>query len=163
MHLRRGEVKPFLQAWYDAMAALADRETYDFSEHFFGASPHKTHEEAWFLMQTRWMLYLEEGRTLRLLAGVPRAYLEDGKTIEVTQAASYFGPLSFKVESRVKTNAIAVQVTCPGERRPEVVEIRVPHPTGRRAIAVEGGTYLPERETVRIDHFTGSAQVRLMY
>ena len=83
LHLRRGEVKPFLQAWYDTMAAMADRDTYTFTEHFFGASPHKTHEEAWFLMETRWMLYLEEGQTLRLLTGVPRAYLEDGKTVAV--------------------------------------------------------------------------------
>ena len=30
----------------------------------------KTHEEAEFLMQTRWMLYMEEGETLKLLRGV---------------------------------------------------------------------------------------------
>ena len=163
VHLRRGEVKPFLKAWYDSMAALADRETYDFSEHFFGASPHKTHEEAWFLMQTRWMLYLEEGRTLRILAGVPRAYLEDGKTIQVDRAGSYFGPLSFRIDSDLRERTISAQVSCPGERRPETVEIRVPHPAGLRPIRVEGGTYLPDRETVRIFPFTGTASVTLTY
>ena len=58
------------------MAGLADRETYTFWEHYFHASPHKTHEEGWFLMQTRWMLWLEDGDTLKLLPGVPRAWLE---------------------------------------------------------------------------------------
>jgi hypothetical protein len=57
IHLRRGEVKPFLKTYYNTMAALADRQTYTFFEHYFHASPHKTHEEAWFLMQTRWMLW----------------------------------------------------------------------------------------------------------
>ena len=49
------------------------------------------------LMETRWMLYLEEGDTLRLLAGAPRAYLQPGATLSVHRAASYFGPLSFAV------------------------------------------------------------------
>ena len=46
IHLRRGEVKPFLKAYYNAVASLADRQTYTFWEHYFHASPHKTHEEA---------------------------------------------------------------------------------------------------------------------
>ncbi len=163
LHLRRSEVKPFLQAWYDTMAAMADRDTYTFTEHFFGASPHKTHEEAWFLMETRWMLYLEEGSTLRLLAGVPRTYLDDGKTVAVERAASYFGPLSFQVESHAAQNEIRATVTCAGDRRPGTVEIRVPHPAGLRAKSVTGGTYLPESETVRIEHFTGSADITLRY
>jgi hypothetical protein len=163
LHLRRGEVKPFLKAWYDTMAAVADRDTYTFTEHFFGASPHKTHEEAWFLMQTRWMLYLEEGRTLRLLAGVPRAYLEDGKVIAVERAASYFGPLSFRVESHTAQNEIHATVTCADPRHPDTVEIRVPHPAGLRAKSVTGGTYDPATETVRLDHFTGSGEVTLRY
>src|SRR5439155_11961872 len=58
VHLRRGEVKPFLKAYYNTVASLADRQTYTFWEHYFGASPHKTHEEGWFLMDTRWMLYM---------------------------------------------------------------------------------------------------------
>ena len=45
-------------------------------------------------MQTRWMLYMERGETLQLLPGVPRAYFEDGKHIEIHGAASYFGPVS---------------------------------------------------------------------
>ncbi len=163
LHLQRGEVKPFLQAWYDTMAAIADRETYTFIEHFFGASPHKTHEEAWFLMETRWMLYLESGRTLRLLAGAPRAYLADGQTVAVDGAASYFGPLSFSVESHVAQGEIRATVNCPGDRRPDTVEFRVPHPAGLRAKSVDGGIYDAATETVRIEHFTGTARITLRY
>jgi len=163
IHLRRGETKAFLASWYGTLASISDRETYTFIEHYFGVGPHKTHEEAWSLMETRWMLYLEEGRTLRLLAGVPRAWLEDGKAIAVDHAASYFGPLSFRVESRAAKNEIHVTVTCAGPRHPDTVEIRVPHPAGLRAKTVSAGTYDPATETVRIEHFTGSAEVKLQF
>src|SRR2546427_8828678 len=54
---------------FRSVAGLADRQTYTFWEHYFGESPHKTHEEGWFLMQSRWMLYQEHDRTLDLLPG----------------------------------------------------------------------------------------------
>jgi len=57
VHLRRGEVKAFLKSYYNSFVSLADRETFTFWEHYPGVgSPHKTHEEGWFLMQTQWML-----------------------------------------------------------------------------------------------------------
>ena len=33
-------------------------------------------------METRWMLYLEEGQTLKLLSGIPRKWLENDKQID---------------------------------------------------------------------------------
>jgi hypothetical protein len=163
VHLRRGETKPFLQAWYATVAALADRGTYTFTEHFFNVSAHKTHEEAWFLMETRWMLYLETGDLLRLFAGAPRDYFKPGATLSVKNAGSYFGPLSFSatVSSDGKTTTITVD--CAGDHRPHAVEIRVPHPLGQRATSVEGGVYKTETELVRIEQFSGHAQIVLHY
>ncbi len=160
-HLARGEVKAFLKAYYNGLASLADRETYSWWEHYFHASPHKTHEEGWFLMQTRWMLYMEKGDTLRLLAGAPRAWLEEGKTIELQNVATYFGPMSLKVRS--KPSCIEAQISCPGKRRPKCVEIRIPHPKGCRPTSVTGGKYCEKTETVRIDRFTGTARVTVKF
>jgi len=160
VHLRRGEVKPFLKAYYNTVASLADRETYTFWEHYFHASPHKTHEEGWFLMDSRWMLYMERGETLELLRGVPRRYLESGKRIELERAASYFGPFSLKVVSDLdRTGRIEATVESLTERRPKVVEIRLPHPAGLKAKRVEGGVYDPERECVRVEGFSGKVKV----
>lgn len=161
VHLRRGEVKQFLKAYYDSFASLADRQTYTFWEHYFGASPHKTHEEGWHLMQTRWMLYLEDGTTLKLLAGIPRAYLENGKRIELKGVATYFGPLSLRVESKLDQNQIIASIECDTDRRPGVVELRLPHPQGRKAVWIKGGTYNPETEQVRISPFNGRGEVVL--
>lgn len=163
VHLQRGETKAFLRAWYGAVATMADRGTYTFTEHFFPVSAHKTHEEAWFLMETRWMLYLEDGDTLRLFAGAPRAYFRPGATVAVTGAASYFGPLSFSAAVASDGRSIHVTIDCPGDRRPHAISLRVPHPTNHPAIAVEGGTYTAEKETVRIDAFTGHADVTLNF
>ena len=147
-HIRRGEVGAFLKLYYGQMAALADRQTYTFWEHLFFASPHKTHEEGWFLMQTRWMLWLEEGDTLRLLPAAPRRWLRSGERIELRGAASYFGPVTLLVESRLDEGEIRATVHCDPARKPARLLVRLPHPDGRRAVSAQGGAYDPAAETV---------------
>jgi hypothetical protein len=162
-HLQRGEVKPFLKTYYNEVASLADRETYTFWEHYFGGSPHKTHEEGWFMMQTRWMLYLEKGDTLEFLRGVPRSYLAGGKRIDLDGVASYFGPASLHVETSADERRIVAHVECRTNRQPRAIEIRLPHPAGLRPQGVKGGTYDRATETVRIDPFNGQAEVELVF
>jgi hypothetical protein len=166
-HARRGEVKPFLKEFYSGFAALADRESYSFWEHYFHASQHKLHEETWFLMRCRWMLCLEDfaAHKLSLLATVPRTWLEDGQVIEVTDMKSYFGKVSYRVESRVGVGRIAVRInvdqgTAPAAR---VVAIRLPHPEGTKARHVSDGAYDAGDETVTFDGFTGYAEFELVF
>jgi len=163
VHLKRGEVKAFLKAYYNGFTGLADRETYSFWEHYWHASPHKTHEESWFLMQTRWMLYMEEGESLRLLLGVPRKWLEDGKAIELADVATYFGPVSLQVESRLSKGTLHAQVSCASDRKPGTVIVRLPHPQGLHPVKVTGGVYSEADETVAISHFDGKAEITLHY
>ena len=151
-HVRRGEVAAFLKTYYNQFASLADRQTYTFWEHFFGASPHKTHEEGWFLMETRWMLWLEDGATLRLLSAVPRAWLEHGKKIELNRVASYFGTFSLRVSSQVETGRIEADVKFhQPARKPGQVVLRLPHPLGLKAVRCHGGKYDSQTETVTVD------------
>ncbi|MEM2925843.1 MAG: hypothetical protein QXO94_00045 [Candidatus Bathyarchaeia archaeon] len=164
VHLRRGEIKPFLKAYYNGFASLADRETYTFWEHYPGVgSPHKTHEEGWFLMQTRWMLWMEQGQTLKLLLGIPRSWMENGTSIELNRVASYFGEVSLKVESKLEQRRIEAKVECLSDRKPKCLELRLPHPQGRKAIKVKGGVYDANTETVRIEPFHGYAEVLLEF
>ncbi|RED56526.1 hypothetical protein [Cohnella phaseoli] len=163
VHLLRGEVKPFLKAYYNGFAGLADRETYTFWEHYWHASPHKTHEEGWFLLQTRWMLYMESGRTLNLLPGIPRAWLEHGKSIELNEVATYFGPISLHVESQLEKGVIIARISSSSDRKPDSLCLRIPHPEGRKPFGVTGGTYAAGRETVTVERFTGSAEITLHF
>jgi hypothetical protein len=162
-HLKRGEVKGYLKIYYNQLSALQDRQTYTFWEHYYHASQHKTHEEAWFLMQTRWMLYLEEGDTLSMLKAIPRRWLEDGKKIVLEGVKSYFGPISFKAESDLKNNLIKAEIKLEAGRLPAKVAIRLPHPEGLKAIACQGGSYDPVTETVTMSNFKGKASVILKF
>ena len=163
-HLLRGEVKAFLKAYCNQFTALQDRETYTFWEHYYHASQHKTHEEGWFLMQTRWMLWLEQDRTLKLLAGIPRRWLEDGKTITLDHVASHFGPLDVKVMSHLAEGVIQASVKLHDlTRLPSSVVIRLPHPEGCRGIRAKGGAYDPTTETVTVTPFDGDATVEVTF
>ena len=106
---------------------------------------------------------LEQDDTLRVLPGVPRAWLEHGKVIEFRNMASHFGPVSVKIVSRVDYGQITAVVECDGDRKPTAVELRLPHPAGLRATQVTGGDYDMATETVRIAPFTGKAEVMLQY
>jgi hypothetical protein len=162
-HLKRGEVKEYLKIYYNQLSALQDRQTYTFWEHYYHVSQHKTHEEAWFLMQTRWMLYLEEGDTLSILKAIPRRWLEDGKKIVLDGVKSYFGPISFKAESDLKSKTIRAEIKLETGRLPAKVAIRLPHPEGLKAVTCEGGSYDPATETVIISGFRGKASVNLKF
>lgn len=163
LQLKLGLINPFLKTYYNIFPAHADRETYTFWEGYTHSANHKTHEEAWFLMQTRWMLYLEEGKTLKLLSGIPRKWMEDGKIIEVNNVSSYFGALSFKVSSHLDEGYIEATIDCNSDRKPESVAIRIPHPDTKKPVKVIGGIYDFNTETVTVKSFTGDAHVRVEY
>lgn len=161
IHLRRGEVKPFLRAYYTMVAGLADPETYSFWEHYFHASPHKTHEEAWFLMQTRWMLYLEKGDELRLFPGIPRAWLFPGGRIRLNGVRSYFGELDASLDVGSDGSSVSIRVVCDPGRAPRVVTIRVPHPSGRIARSISTGVYDAHSEVISVNLVAGKASLRV--
>ena len=163
VQLKRGMVKPFLKTYYNTFSALADRETYTFWEHIYHASPHKTHEEAWFLMETRWMLYLEDGSTLKLLSGIPRKWMEDSKSIKLENVASYFGPLSLQVDSHINEGYIVAEVVCMTDQKPSEISLRLPHPDFIKPLKVEGGIYNEKTESITIAPFNGKATVRLEF
>jgi len=159
---RTGRVKPFLNAYYTTFSAHADRQTYTFWEHLYRLSSHKTHEVGRFLMNSRWMLYMEQGDTLNIFPVIPRAWLQEDKHLSLDGVRSYFGTLNVAVTG-LKNGVITATVECQGERKPRNVMVRLPHPDGKKAVTVTGGTYIPEKESVLIENFTGQAQLRLEF
>ncbi|MCQ2143184.1 MAG: hypothetical protein MJY56_03850 [Bacteroidales bacterium] len=158
---RLGMVKPFLDTYYNTVASHFDHETGTFWEHYFRLSPHKTHEEANFLMETRGMLWQEDGDTLYLFRVIPRAWMEDGKEIVLDGVRSYFGELSVRMTS--KGGRIEAEIDCSSEYKPGTVIIRMPHPDGLKPASVSGGQYDAEKETVEIRDFNGHSTVSLIF
>lgn len=164
LQARKGMVKPFLSTYYYTMAPYADKGTYSFWEHLYKLSPHKTHEEANFLMETRWMLYMEEGDTLQLFRVIPRRWMEEGKSIELTNVQSYFGTFDVKVVSHVREGRIEAVVKCnDNARKPACIKVRLPHPEEMLPNQVTGGDYDPETETVTLSPFNGEAHILLEF
>ena len=143
-HLRRGEAKLFLKTFYNQFAALQDRQTYTFWEHYYHLSQHKTHEEAWFLEQCRWMLAYEEGDTLELFRAIPRAYMEKGKRVAVHGLVTHWG----KLDAELVSEGDRITATVSVERTPGRIALRVPHPAEKRAVRVSSGNYDADAETV---------------
>ena len=160
---RLGQVKPFLNTYYYTVAPHFDHATGTFWEHLFKVSVHKTHEEGNFLMETRNMLWLEDGDTLKLLNVIPRRWLEDGKKIVLDSVLSYFGQVNLDVTSNVSEGEIWAYVSCPEARRPSTVTLRLPHPDGRKAVQVSGGSYDPDTEKVTVSNFSGEAEIVLKF
>ncbi|MBE6884947.1 MAG: hypothetical protein E7487_10110 [Ruminococcaceae bacterium] len=164
-HINLGQVGAYLKEFYNDMSALADRETYTFWEHLYQVSPHKTHEEGWFLMRCRWMLYMDEYGKFQIFGAIPRAWMEDGKEISFSGMKSRYGKLSVKAVSNVANGVIkaAIKLESNGFAVPEKISIRLPHPNGRKAIGVVGGEYCPDGECVYISGFDGEAEVELRF
>ncbi len=144
-HIKRGEVKLFLKTFYNQMTALQDRSNYAFWEHYYNVSEYKTHEEGWFLMQVRWMLYLENGNSLEIFKAIPRKWLEPGKKIALENVKCHFGTLNIQAEAA--EDKITCSWTVSGAA--DEVIIRLPHPQERRAVKCTGGQYNPDTESVK--------------
>ena len=118
-------------------------------------------------MRCRWMLALEEQEKahLRLLAGIPRAWLDDQKKIAVRRMKTYYGDLSFTVKSNIASGRIHVKVELDntGALPVGTVSVRLPHPHAARAKQVTAGRYDPDTETVILERFSHTAEFDLIF
>jgi hypothetical protein len=133
-YLRRDEIPNFLRGFFNTLAAISDHQTLTFQEEldFSGGQPHKTHEEAWFFHQFRHMLLMEMGNDLYLAEGAPRQWLEDGRKIGIERAPSYFGELSYQIESFANQGRIQATVQPPVRQKPANLFLRLRHPKQAR-------------------------------
>jgi hypothetical protein len=141
----RDDVKPFIRSYFNAVVSLLNREDLSLWEHFVNGAFNKTHETGYFLYQSRLMLIMERGNSLWLTPFVPTQWLEDGKSIDVQDAPTFFGTLGFTVSSHVKEGFISASITPPKRQRPEEIVIRLRHPDGKP---------LQSAEVHGADHFT---------
>jgi hypothetical protein len=148
--LRRDEPDHALVSFYGKLAQGMTRDTYIGGE---GASitpiddhgrqlflPPNSAANANYLQQLRYLLVQDydlddDGRaeTLRLAFATPRAWLRDGGRIEVKDAPTEFGEISFSIRSALDQRRVEAEVTLPPRQSPEKVLLRLRLPDGRRA------------------------------
>jgi hypothetical protein len=87
---------------------------------------------------TKWMVVFEEpdSEVLWLAKATPRSWLEDGKTIAVTNAPTRWGRLSFQLRSHLKESRIETTLILPPMPESARIKLRVRAPEGHRLRAV---------------------------
>lgn len=75
--------------------------------------------------------------TLRLAFATSRRWLEDGRTIKIERAPTAFGPVSYRLESKLSTGEILAEVELPARHAPAKALFRVRVPDGWRVTAAE--------------------------
>jgi hypothetical protein len=169
-YLQRDQIPNFLRGFFNTLASISDPHTLTFQEEldFGGAQPHKTHEEGWFFHQVRGMLVVEMGNDLFLARGTPRAWLEHGKQIAATKAPTYFGEVSYRIQSSANSGRIEAVVNPPSRNAPAHVYLRLRHPQKAKikSVTVAGAAWKhfdPEKEWIEIPAGKGEVLVAASY
>jgi hypothetical protein len=100
--------------------------------------PPNSGSNAAFLVTLREMLVHEVGGGLRLAYSTPRAWLAPGRRIEVSNAPTSFGPVSYTLESRESDVLVTVEVPPDATRLP--VRLRLPGGTKTYDLSGRSGT-----------------------
>ncbi|MCX8170375.1 MAG: hypothetical protein N3E47_00165 [Candidatus Bathyarchaeota archaeon] len=173
-YLLRGKNKHFLRAFFNAFAVAFYPDVYMLTEHplptmaDWAGDHFKTSDESIACYCLRLMLIHEKGSTLTLMPAVPSKWLENGKHIYVENASTYFGTLSFTVESRVAEGFIKVYLKPPTRNPPKYIEIYVKHPSGLkiRDVKVDGKewpNYDSETSLILLGGITKPVEINVYY
>jgi hypothetical protein len=144
--LKLDRVKPAILGLYASLACGMSRETYSGVEvtHLFTGANEPTLPHLYSCTQQlrllRMMLVREDGADLRIGQAIPRPWLEAGKKIDIRNAPTAFGPVSFTIESHIDRRQIAVNLTAPAREAPKNIILRLRHPHGEaiRSVKVDG-------------------------
>jgi hypothetical protein len=142
-YLRRQEIPAALRNLYNDFVACYYPSVHVFSEEFrqwrSPAGPfYKIPDEAKFVNRLRDTLVREEPGALWLAAGVPRRWLGAGKVIEVRNLASYFGPLSYRIEGRTNGAGIRVQLPTRNPYKAAWLVVRTPAAQPLKSVEIDG-------------------------
>ena len=157
-YLLRDEPKAAVRAFYSMTACAFSHSVLEPVEHRWGwgqyFGPPST-DGAWFELYRHLLIHERDDDTLLLGQAVPRAWLEDGKSVEVERAPTRFGKIAFTIRSEAGSGRIRASVRMPPGERPRALLVRLRHPRQAplRSVRVNGAEWKdfdPEREWVRI-------------
>jgi hypothetical protein len=179
--LRRDEREKSLVGFYGQLAQGMTRGTFiggegsrflhgDANGRSLYLPPNSTSNAAWLvtlrnLLVQDWDLD-EDGQpeTLRLMFAAPRRWLGDGKQIRIEGAPTSFGRVSCRVDSKLSSGLVQMQVT-PPPRPVKTILLRAPLPAGWRIESVkvdEEDAPLVDGDSVDLSRKTEPLTVRFM-
>jgi len=141
IYLLQDDVPSFLRFWMNSYAAMvgADGRLWEWGQlgSYTECKAPDNGTAGWFLENFRNLLVMEEGESLWLARATPRVWLEQGKTIAVRNAPTYFGTVAYEIVSHVDKGKITATVEMPSRKQPHTVMLRFRHP---QAMPIKGVT-----------------------
>jgi hypothetical protein len=147
-NLRMGKLDRSLLNFYGMLSYGMARNLYSTQEHdnfiegkndswYWARQPH-LHSTSELIRITNKMLVHEERDQLWLAHGVPGKWLENDKVIEVKNAQTCFGPLSYTIKSNVSEGKIIAEINHSSSLNdPSIVKLKIRHPEGKNLTKVE--------------------------
>jgi hypothetical protein len=142
-YLLRDDIKAAIRTFYSYMASGFSHTVYEPVEHrythgqYFG--PPST-DGTWFELYRNMLIREREDGALIVAQATPRAWLEDGKRIEVERAPTYYGTINATLQSQAASGRITADITMPDRSRPRELIVRLRHPQGKpiKSVTVNG-------------------------
>lgn len=154
-YVKRDEPKHAVRALFNDFAASIYPDVLVFTEHPVvqlgrGVGPYyKTPDECGFLNTLRMCMVSEEGDTLYLAKAAPVSWFRPGEKVELCDAPTYFGPVSYTIT--VTEDTIEARVKPPRRNPPAKLALRLRRADGKPIRTVTGGEWDAEREIVWVD------------
>ena len=160
--LQHDLIREFLLLYYAHIAHLHTRGTWTATEsRGFDSSeaekPYATPAQVTIPCLTKWMLVFEDpnSSTVWLARGVPRRWLEDGKTIGVKGAPTKWGIINYEISSKMAQGKIKVELNLPEEGFGAEIHLRLRTPAKQKiqTVKVNGKpwtNFKAEEETVML-------------
>jgi hypothetical protein len=146
---------------YSVMAHQYTRGTWTAPEtrtvlDYRNAAPYCAPAQVVVPLMTRWMLVFEDPQTETLWFGktVPRQWLEDEKTVTVSDAPTRWGRIEFSITSQWKTKRISARIQLPNSVSATTkLRLRAPGNVPMKSVTVNGkpwSQFNAEEETITI-------------
>jgi hypothetical protein len=143
-YLYRDEPAAAIRAFYSMMACAFSHHQLTPLEHRWAWGQYympPSTDGAWFELYRNMLLNeLHGDGTLLIGQAIPRAWLAQGKRIEITRAPTRFGQVSVQLTSAAATGRITATIDFEDARRPRTLMVRLRHPEGKTlgSVSVNG-------------------------
>ena len=155
-YLLRDDPKAVIRTFYSYMASAFSHSVFESVEHrwrwgqYFG--PPST-DGAWFELYRNMLVRELDDQTLLIGQATPRAWLEPGKNIEVKNAPTWFGNVSYRLVGG--TDTITAVIDLDARRPPQSILLRLRHPESKRfrQVTVNGKPWTdvdPDKDWIKL-------------